>query len=214
MESTLASGFRSFSPSPADPLALGRNKEVVDKAMERTVLQFETLGTTAYPAQPCPRPSALESEDRSLVIALATTIIRLGSDVAQVEQQAAAPVEAFARPVGKLGHRLADKDEETPDTSGTQLREEVSAQQAAVILGVSKDTVLANLKGGVLPYRNIATPNSSRPTYRIPLDKVRELRKSYTVEPPATPPPPRQPTRRRAKATGATKYKHLNTSDD
>jgi hypothetical protein len=92
------------------------------------------------------------------------------------------------------------------------LTEEITTAQASGILGVSKDTVLHYLEAGLLPYRNIAAPGSSRPVYRLPLPAVLEMRNRYEVaEQPATP-VPEEPQRRRV--NGPKRYKHLNLGDD
>lgn len=59
---------------------------------------------------------------------------------------------------------------------------EVRTLDAAAILGISQDTVLKLRKAGVLPYRNVAPPGSTRPTFRFRLDAVLKLRTSYEVE--------------------------------
>lgn len=71
------------------------------------------------------------------------------------------------------------------------LPEEVSTTEAAEILGVCKHTVLAYIRSGILPARNAAPPNSSRPAYRLPLADVVELRTTYQREQPRKPPPTR-----------------------
>lgn len=65
------------------------------------------------------------------------------------------------------------------------LPDEVSAQQAAEILGVTKRTVLKYYSEGLLPARNIAPPSSTRPSYRFPLDKIVDFRSSYEYCEPA-----------------------------
>jgi hypothetical protein len=87
------------------------------------------------------------------------------------------------------------------------LPEEVSTAQAARILGVSKDTVLAYREKGLLPFRNLAPPGSTKPVYVFPLEAVVKLRTTYQTEQPASP-VQAEPTRRRVK--GPRKYKHLD----
>lgn len=62
------------------------------------------------------------------------------------------------------------------------LPREVSTEEAAIILGVSKDTVLKLRSSGVLPFRNAAPPGSTRPAYRFPLEAVVKLRMTYDTE--------------------------------
>jgi hypothetical protein len=92
---------------------------------------------------------------------------------------------------------------------GLGLPEEVSTAQAAEILGVSKDTVLAYRERGLLPFRDLAPPGGSKPVYMFPLAAVLELRTAYQTEQPA-PATPKEPTRR---AKGQRKYKHLDLDD-
>jgi len=73
-----------------------------------------------------------------------------------------------------------------------ELPKEVSTQEAAEILGVSKDTVLRLKKAGQLEYRNAAPPGSARPVYRFTLRSVVELRTTYTRDVPDVPEPRRQ----------------------
>jgi hypothetical protein len=86
------------------------------------------------------------------------------------------------------------------------LPEEVSTAQAARILGVSKDTVLAYREKGLLPFRNLAPPGSTKPVYVFPLEAVVKLRTTYQTEQPASP-VQAEPARRRVK--GRRKYKHV-----
>ena len=65
------------------------------------------------------------------------------------------------------------------DLSKLDLPDEVSVADATRILGVNKKTVIAYIRGGVLPARNVASPTSSRPQWRIPLDAVVEMRTAY-----------------------------------
>jgi hypothetical protein len=86
------------------------------------------------------------------------------------------------------------------------LPEEVSTAQAAKILGVSKDTVLAYREKGLLPFRNLAPPGSTKPVYMFPLEAVVKLRTTYETEQ-QTPAAQSEPTRRSVK--GRRKYKHV-----
>src|SRR5262245_50082265 len=86
------------------------------------------------------------------------------------------------------------------------LPEEVSTERAAEILRCSKDTVLKLKAEGLLEYRNVAPPSSSRPVFAFTLRSVISLRTSYERDEPGAP-LPKEATRRRA--TGQKKYKHL-----
>lgn len=88
---------------------------------------------------------------------------------------------------------------------------EVSTAQAAEILGVSKDTVLEYKRKGLIPYRDLAPPGSTKPVFMYPLDAVVGLRTSYQTDAPA-PEVPREPSRRSVK--GRRKFKHLVINDD
>lgn len=87
------------------------------------------------------------------------------------------------------------------------LPEEVTTEEAAQILGSSKDTVLKLKENGVLAWRNAAPPSSSRPVFRFSLQSLLKVRTTYDVDTPA-PPTPREPQRRQVK--GTRKYKHLD----
>ncbi len=89
----------------------------------------------------------------------------------------------------------------------SDLPKEVSTEEAATILGLSKDTVLKLRAAGLLEFRNAAPPGSSRPAYRFLLDSIVRLRTSYETDEP-TPKIPRQPTRRAVK--GKRKYKYID----
>jgi hypothetical protein len=90
------------------------------------------------------------------------------------------------------------------------LPQEVSTEQAARILGCSKDTVLKLKRAGLLEWRNAAPPGGARPTFRFTLTSVMKLRTTYEVdEPPIR--PSKEPTRRRAKSDR--RFKHLNLDD-
>ena len=64
-----------------------------------------------------------------------------------------------------------------------ELPPEVSLSEAAEVLGVDKKTVIKYLRGGLLEWRNIAPPTSSRPTFRIKLESVLNLRTHYSTGP-------------------------------
>jgi hypothetical protein len=90
------------------------------------------------------------------------------------------------------------------------LPKEVSTEQAARILGCSKDTVLKLKKAGLLEWRNAAPPGGARPIFRYTLTSVVKLRTTYEVDEPPTR-APKEPTRRRAKARP--QFKHLSLDD-
>jgi hypothetical protein len=90
------------------------------------------------------------------------------------------------------------------------LPKEVSTKQAAQILGCSKDTLLAYKDAGLLEFRNLAPPTSSRPTFRFKLKSVLALRTNYEVEE-ALPTSPTKSPRRQVR--GQKKYKHLDLGD-
>jgi hypothetical protein len=87
-----------------------------------------------------------------------------------------------------------------------QLPAEVGTARAAEILGVSKDTVLEYKRKGLLPFRDLAPPGSTKPIYMYPLDAVVRLRTTYQTEEQADN-VPRDPPRRRVK--GRREFKHL-----
>jgi hypothetical protein len=64
-----------------------------------------------------------------------------------------------------------------------RLPPELSLGEAAVVLGVDKKTVLRYMRDGVIEWRNIAPPSSSRPTFRIKLESALKFRTAYTSEP-------------------------------
>jgi hypothetical protein len=89
---------------------------------------------------------------------------------------------------------------------------EVNVRKAATMLGVSRDTVLAYIRAGLLKARDKAVPGSSRPVYAILLESVLALRNSYETQRPASDPRVPESKRRRGKrAKGAAngKYPHL-----
>lgn len=63
------------------------------------------------------------------------------------------------------------------------LPKELSLSQAAELLGVDKKTVARYIRDGVLEWRNIAPPSSSRPTFRIKLESALRFRTRYTTDP-------------------------------
>jgi len=67
------------------------------------------------------------------------------------------------------------------DSAGAELKlpPEVSLAEAARIANCDKKTVIRYIKDGVLEWRNIAPPSSSRPTYRIKLASLLAMRTAY-----------------------------------
>jgi hypothetical protein len=90
------------------------------------------------------------------------------------------------------------------------LPKEVSSKQAAQILGCSKDTLLAYKEAGMLEWRNLAPPASSRPTYRFSLKSVLAMRINYEVDEALPTSPTDSPRRQMRKQK---KYKHLDLGD-
>ena len=97
----------------------------------------------------------------------------------------------------------------TVDENG--LPREVSTAKAAMILGVSKDTVLRLKDAGLLEYRRTGTPDSCRPVFAFTLRSVLKLRTSYEQDIPM-PRRPKESPRRRVK--GERKYEHLRLTPD
>lgn len=63
-----------------------------------------------------------------------------------------------------------------------ELPAELTLTEAAEVLGVDKKTVIRYMHDGVLEWRNIAPPSSSRPTFRIKLESALKLRTGYQTE--------------------------------
>jgi hypothetical protein len=61
---------------------------------------------------------------------------------------------------------------------------EVSLAEAASVANCDKKTIIRYMRDGLLEWRNIAPPSSSRPTYRIKLASVIALRTTYRHESP------------------------------
>ena len=80
-------------------------------------------------------------------------------------------------------------------------------RQFAEILGVSKDTVLIYREKGLLPYRDIAPPGSTKPIYMYPLDAVVKMRTAYQTDQPA---PRQQKEQPRRHVKGERRYTHLD----
>ncbi len=127
-----------------------------------------------------------------------------------VERKDGAPQERLAddlppvEPPASIERKAAADRLDLPD--------EVSTKEAAEILGVCKDTVIAYLEAGLLLSRSITLPGSTRPVYRIPRAAVVKMRTTYEVAESAAPLPPQEPPRRRVK--GERKYKHLRLEDE
>ena len=69
---------------------------------------------------------------------------------------------------------------------GLDLPQEVSLADAAMIANCDKKTIIRYMQDGVLEWRNIAPPSSSRPTYRLKLASVVALRTAYRRENPVS----------------------------
>jgi hypothetical protein len=110
---------------------------------------------------------------------------------------------------GKRRTRTGRRERAGEGTPGqlAVLPEEVSTAEAAGILGVSVDTVLAYRAKGLLPSRNLAPPGRTKPLYAFLLADVMKLRTSYELEAPDDTRRP-EPPRRRVK--GRRKFKHLD----
>lgn len=109
------------------------------------------------------------------------------------------------RPAGEAAVSPADAGADS--TAGDlRLPAEVGTAEAAELLGVSKDTLLEYKKKGLLPFRNLAPPGSTKPMFMFPLDAVVKLRTTYQTEEPA-PDVPHEPPRRVMK--GRRQFKHL-----
>lgn len=103
--------------------------------------------------------------------------------------------------------RRARKMDEAPLPD---LPEELGTEKAARILNCSKDTVLRYKDAGLLEFRDLAPPGSTRPVYAFTLQSVLALRTGYTRESP-TAKMPQEPPRRRVK--GQREYQHLTIQD-
>ena len=94
------------------------------------------------------------------------------------------------------------------------LPKEVSTNEAAQILGCDKKTVLKYIDQGLLEWRDMSPPSSTRPTYRLKLDSVLRLRNSYRVG--GTNPDVRQTTRHKTRCMQRLRYqpKHITMKSD
>ena len=66
---------------------------------------------------------------------------------------------------------------------GSNFPPEIPLAQAASILGVDRKTVVKYLNAGLLEWRDIAPPGSSRPAFRLKLESVTRMRTSYRTGP-------------------------------
>jgi hypothetical protein len=116
---------------------------------------------------------------------------------------------------GKRKDERQDQPGQSQAPDGTDLiarlnlPEEVTAQQAAAILGCCKHTVLQYLQEGLLEWRNIAPPSSNRPVFRLTVRSVLELRLGYQRGSPRQPRKERAITRQRALPASGYQPKHL-----
>jgi hypothetical protein len=131
--------------------------------------------------------------------------------LAQAAERIARALESQDRPPSPSQRPAAPECRDGPEIGLHQLTlpEEVGTAEAAKILGVSKDTVLAYREGGLLPSRNLA-PGGARPIYKFPLEAVIRLRTGYETEQPAAEAPRERPRRKRK---GTRTYKHLTIDD-
>jgi plasmid maintenance system antidote protein VapI len=67
------------------------------------------------------------------------------------------------------------------DISKLNLPEEISVNDAARILTVSRRTVVRYIEDGLLIARNVAPLRSKQMSYRLPLKAVLEMRTSYEL---------------------------------
>src|SRR5205823_183380 len=88
------------------------------------------------------------------------------------------------------------------------LPKEVTTKEAAQILGCDPKTVIKYLRSGLLAWRNIAPPTSTRPEYRFELKSVLAVRSAYRTTP-LVESRYSQTTRRRALSTPAFQPKHI-----
>jgi hypothetical protein len=128
-------------------------------------------------------------------------------DPAQVISFLGLPLEDFNWSPGQITVEGSGRPEEYGEPP-----QEVGTARAAEILGVSKDTVLKLKAAGLLEYRNMAPPESSRPIFAFTVRSVMELRTSYEREEPTPPMSTSQSQRRRA-AQQNKKYKHVKLED-
>jgi hypothetical protein len=143
---------------------------------------------------------------------IAAQLARIADAVAQHDHGRDAVRDAEqkqGRPGARSGRRGRREGAEG-QKPGPCLPEEVSTAEAAEILGVSKDTVLAYRARGLLPSRNLAPPGSTKPLYAFPLAEVTKLRTGYQVETPDDAPRQEVPRRR---VKGRRKFKHLDLDD-
>jgi hypothetical protein len=192
---------------PAPPASVSSPPAVADFEEAFFVVMDEVtvsrlLGTAvdeleAFESEPGGERDALRAEDDGSPEA---TLASLANRVAELAERLERVEATQSRRPGDR-QTLSDPDD---------LPAEVGTAQAAKILGVSKDTVLAYRAKGILPFRNLAPPGSTKPAYMFPLAAVVKLRTTYEEEQP----PFRvqaEPSRRRVK--GRQKYKHLDLDD-
>jgi hypothetical protein len=75
------------------------------------------------------------------------------------------PLLVKSKSIGEESNRRPAPKAEEPKLDGVTLPAEVSTAEAARILDVSKDTVLKWKAAGMLEYRILGSPDSSRPVY-------------------------------------------------
>jgi hypothetical protein len=121
------------------------------------------------------------------------------------------PLLAKSRGVDEKAGRSTASNAEKSKLDGVTLPEEVSTARAASILGVSKDTVLKLKSAGLLEYRTLGSPDSSRPVYAFTLRSVLEVRTTYQRD---TPPYHRPEAPHRHQVKGKRKYRNFTLRDD
>ena len=87
------------------------------------------------------------------------------------------------------------------------LPQEVTLKEAAQVLGCDAQTVMKFIRSGLLEFRDAGSPFNLRPTYRIKLESVVELRTTYRRQSDIT--SPRQKQQRRTATPSTTRLRHI-----
>lgn len=180
--------------------AWGLNEEEFDLALE--VLM-------------CLEGEVLSDSDAEAVESIEARLVDVLEKMAVTMEEVKQGQDALATGLfDQLSYHLAQKQQQsTPSlddkapAGADDLPGEVSTEEAANILRVSKDTVLRFKNAGLLEYRNTAPPTSSRPNFAFSLESVLKLRTSYQKDVPVVP-QPKEKNRRRVK--GDRRYRHLD----
>ena len=129
---------------------------------------------------------------------------------------------AWHPPISSLPPKVEDPKEDPPEMCARAVQDakplpghpdlpgEVSVREAADILGVDKHLVLKYLDAGWLEWRDVSAPGSSRPTFRLKLDSVLQMRTTYRTGRPRAQPPPR--ARRRTAGSTSKRLRHIDLS--